>query len=220
MKRVLFLIIFLCGITAMAQAAKPDTSSTKLIQLSGVVVTGDSLRPVPFVNIIIKNTYRGVVSDYYGFFSIVAKEKDTLEFSAVGFRKTWFIIPDTLTEQRYSLIQILRNDTITLPEALIYPWPTKQAFEDAFVNFHPPDGDLERAQKNLNRTNLSLIAEHMTMDGSMNYREQMNYRSNKFYSAGQLPPYTILDPIAWAKFIDMWKSGAFKKKDKRLKDDN
>ena len=204
------------GLSTSAQ----QQQSHELIQLSGVVVTGDSLRPVPFVNIIIKNSYRGVVSDYYGFFSIVAKEKDTLEFSSVGFRKAYFVIPDTLSEQRYSLIQILRNDTITLPEALIYPWPTKEQFKEAFINLRVPDDDLERAKKNLDRTNLNLIAERMPMDGSMNYREQMNYRSNKFYSSGQLPSYKILDPIAWAKFIDMWKSGAFKKKEKQPKDED
>ena len=215
MKRLFFAFLFLCSLSAGAQ----QHAGPGLIQLSGVVVTGDSLKPVPFINILIKNTYRGVISDYYGFFSIVAKEKDTLEFSALGFRKAYFVIPDTLSEQRYSLIQILQSDTILLPEALIFPWPTKEQFKEAFINLHVPDDDMERAHRNLDRTNMSLIAEHTPMDGKMNYREQMNYRSNEFYSSGQLPPYKILDPIAWAKFIDMWKSGAFKKKDKQLKNE-
>src|SRR5262245_49631019 len=128
MKKALF-ILFLSATSAVA--AQRDTT-LDLVQISGVIVTGDSLRPVPFVNIIIKDTYLGVVSDYYGLFSIVSKERDTLEFSSVGFQKAWFVIPDTLSEQRYSLIQILRSDTVTLPELLIFRWPTKEQFKEAF----------------------------------------------------------------------------------------
>ena len=215
MKTRIALLFLLLAVRAEAQV----TPNEDLIQISGIVVTGDSLKPVPFVNILIKDTYRGVISDYYGFFSIVARETDTLEFSSVGFRKTWFVIPDTLSEQRYSLIQILRSDTILLHEAVIYPWPTKEQFKEAFINLRIPDDDLERARKNLNRSSLNLVAETLPMDGRMNYRELMNYKSNEFYSAGQLPPYKILDPIAWAKFVDMWKSGGLKKKEKLFKEE-
>jgi len=215
MKKCLFVLLFFACFASYGQGS----AEQELIQLSGIVVTADSLQPIPFVNILIKHSYRGVVSDYYGFFSIVAKEKDTLEFTSVGFRKAYFVIPDTLTEQRYSLIQIMRSDTIQLPEALIYPWPTKEQFKEAFIKLRVPGDDLDRAKRNLDKYNLSLMGENMPMDGTMNYREQMKYRSNEFYSSGQLPPYTILDPIAWGKFIDMWKSGAFKKKDKKLKDE-
>ena len=59
---LLFLLVFLTGTFAKAQ-------DNNLIQFSGVVVSGDGLKPVPYTNIIIKNTYRGTVSDFYGFFS-------------------------------------------------------------------------------------------------------------------------------------------------------
>ena len=40
-----------------------QTGQRDLVQFSGVVVTGDSLLPVPFTNILIKNSYRGTMSD-------------------------------------------------------------------------------------------------------------------------------------------------------------
>ncbi|MBK6839366.1 MAG: hypothetical protein IPG90_14770 [Bacteroidetes bacterium] len=46
-----------------------------LVQFSGIVVTSDSLNPVPYTSIMIRNTYRGTVGDYYGFFSFVAKNE-------------------------------------------------------------------------------------------------------------------------------------------------
>jgi hypothetical protein len=189
-----------------------------LVQFSGVVVTGDSLHPVPFASIMIKSTYRGTVSDYYGFFSFVAKMRDTIEFSALGFKKAFFVIPDTLTDNRCSLIQMLKSDTIQLPEARIFPWPTKEQFKDAFLSLHIPDDDLERAKKNLDPYKMSFIAENTPMDGSMNFRNQMMNQSSRLYYAGQLPPIQLLNPVAWAKFIQMWQEGAFKSKDRKYED--
>src|SRR5689334_3221766 len=94
-----------------------------LIQFSGIVVESDSLHPVPFAKVIIKSSGRGTFSDYYGYFSFVAQKKDTIVFSALGFKKSHYIIPDTLSGNKYSLIQTMSADTITLRTFVIYPWP-------------------------------------------------------------------------------------------------
>jgi hypothetical protein len=208
MKYLLFLTFFFTLAAAQAQ----NKNSEALVQFSGVVVSSDSLQPIPFTSIIIRNTYRGTVSDVYGFFSFVARMKDTIEFSAIGFKKGFYIIPDTITNQRYSLIQMLTADTIMLRETVIYPWPTKEQFKEAFLNLHIPDDDLARAERNLNRDQLNAIADGMTMDGSMNYKYQMNQHASRLYYAGQVPTSNWLNPIAWAKFIESWQSGQFKKK--------
>ena len=104
--------------------------------VEGVIVTGDSLRPISFVSIVIKNSYRGTISDFNGFFSFVAQMNDTIEFSALGYKKSTYVIPDTLKTDRYSLIKILSKDTILLQETVIYPWPTKDQFKYAFLT--PP----------------------------------------------------------------------------------
>jgi len=140
--------------------------------------------------------------------------RDTIEFSAIGFKKSIFIIPDTLSDNRCSLIQILKGDTIQLPTARVFPWPTKEQFKEAFLTLHVPDDDLERAEKNLNPYTMSFLAENMPMDGSMNFRNQMQQQSSRLYYSGQLPVNNLLNPIAWAKFIQAWQDGAFKSKEK------
>ncbi len=184
----------------------------KLIQFSGVVVSGDSLQPIPFVNIMIKNTYHGTVSDYYGYFSFVAQENDVIEFSSLGYKKNSFIIPDSLEESRYSLIQMLNGDTILLNAAIIYPWPTKEQFKQAFISLELPNDDMARAQRNLEREAMRQRGEALGMDGSMNQKYYMQQRTSHMYYAGQLPPNNLLNPIAWAKFIQAWKQGEFKRK--------
>lgn len=200
-------------------SATKDTQAQTLvekrrpIQFSGVVVTGDSLKPVPFVTILVKHTNRGTLADYYGFFSFVAQEGDTIEFSTVGLRKSRFIIPDTLVESRYSIIQMMFKDTILLREAVIYPWPTREQFKQAFLNLEVPDDDLARAQKNLARSEMRAMMDEIPMDGSQNFRNANYQRYTKMYYAGQLPPNNLLNPIAWSKFIKAWKNGDFKKKE-------
>jgi hypothetical protein len=50
------------------------------------------------------------------------------------------------------------------------------------------------------------------MDEGMNYKNYIKGQTDQLYYAGQLPPQNILNPIAWAKFIQAWKNGDFKKK--------
>jgi hypothetical protein len=182
-----------------------------LVQFSGIVVTADSLRPVPFTHIVIKNSRWGTVADYYGYFSFVAHLCDTVMFSAVGYKKSTYIIPDTLSQNRYSLIKAMTSDTIMLDETVIYPWPTKEQFREAFVNLRVPDDDLERARKNLERAEIKEKAENMAMDGSMNYKNYMYWQNYKNYYIGQTQPITVLDPFAWAQFFKAWKDGKFKR---------
>lgn len=187
----------------------------KLIQFSGVVVEGDSLKPIPFVSVILQNGRRGTISDYFGYFSFVAQENDTIDFSAIGFHSAKFIIPDTLSSNTYSIIQVLRMDTIVLKVTEVYPWPTKEQFKQQFLQLNIPDDDLARAYKNMERTEMKQLMVGMAMDASLNYKYTMNQYQTKLYYAGQLPPNNLLNPIAWSQFIKAWQNGEFKKKNKK-----
>ncbi len=150
---------------------------------------------------------------FSGIFSFVALEGEILVFSAIGYKKVTFQIPDTLNKDRYSLIQALTNDTIMLSETVIHPWPTKEQFKQAFVNLVVPDDDYEIAMKNLALEDLKYMIRDYKMDGSMNYRNYIEQQTSKLYYAGQVPPNNLLNPFAWAKFIKAWQNGDFKRKD-------
>ena len=186
-----------------------------IVQFSGIVVTDDSLRAVPFANVFVKNKNLGTSTDYYGYFSFVAHAGDSIEFSAVGYKKSQFIIPDTLLEDKYTLIHVLHSDTVLLNETVVYPWPTKEQFKQAFLALELPDDELERARKNLSQEELARRAEDLPVSGVLAFKNQMAIRNDQLYYAGQAPPLQILNPFAWAKFIESWKNGDFKRKDKK-----
>lgn len=213
-KHIAFLLfsVFLAPYSLLAQ-------DKDLIQFSGIIVEADSLHPVPFTKIIIKNSNRGTLADYYGYFSFVAQKKDTIIFSAIGYKRSQYVIPDTLAGNKYSLIQVLRYDTITLATAVIYPWPTADEFKKVFLNTRVPDDDLERAKKNLDREEMKGKYETMAMDGSMNYKATMQQYQSRLYWAGQYPPNNLLNPFAWAQFVKMWREGKLKIKSPNEKKD-
>lgn len=192
--------------------AQEEDDDLHLIQFSGVVLDGDSLNPLPFTTVIIDNTKRGTTTDFYGYFSFVAEPADTIRFSSVGYHTDYYVIPDTLEGNRYSMIQVLSRDTVELSEVTIYPWPDKDEFREAFLSLRLPNDDLQRAQRNLSKDMMTAKMMNMSMhDGSANFKYQMYQRNRTIYEAGQYPSFTILNPVAWAQFIQAWKDGAFKK---------
>ncbi|MEO6882539.1 MAG: carboxypeptidase-like regulatory domain-containing protein [Bacteroidia bacterium] len=206
----LFLLGSIPSASAQNNSKKKDNQKNILIQFSGVAVDHDSLKPIPFVSIMIKHSNRGTISDYFGYFSFVAETNDTIEFNALGYRKINYIISDTLLTDKYSLIQVLKKDTFNLKETLIYPWPTKEQFEAAFLNLNTPNDDLERAKKNMALAQKKELRYGSKMDAGANYANYMENQDSKLYSTGQYPVISLLNPLAWAKFIEAWKSGQLK----------
>lgn len=207
-------LILLTGLVANIHAQDTITNDEKLVQFSGVVITNDSLEPVSYANIIISGTHSGTIADRDGFFSFVAKEKDVIEFNALGYKTVYFKIPDNLVSKRYTCIQMMNADTLFLSETVIYPWPNIEQFKKAFVTAQIPNDDEQRAMKNLALAEMKERMENMPMDGSMNYRNFVNQQVYKNYYNGQYMPNNLLNPFAWAQFIKAWKEGKFKRKDK------
>lgn len=192
---------FLTLLFALALFTTASLQAQEVIQFSGIIVTGDSLQPVPYTNIYTVNSGRGTTSDYFGYFSFAAYENDTIEFSALGFRKSRFIIPDSLEDKRYSLIQILRQDTVVLDAVDVYPWPSREEFAEAFLNAKTPPDELLRAQSNLQPSRMLVMMETMDSDGYSNYKlSAEEYQSSLMY-AGQAPAINLMNPVAWASFI-------------------
>lgn len=210
-KTLLIAISFLISVVAFGQ------EDDDLIQFSGVVITGDSLSPVPFTNVLIEQSNRGTMTDYYGYFSFVAQKGDSILFSAVGFQRSRYVIPDSLESNKYSLIQIMVQDTIQLQPAVVYPWPTREQFKEAFLALEVPDTDADRAARNLARADMLARMDAAMPSGGETFKYSMQQYQSQIYYAGQAPPQNIFNPLAWAKFIEAWKRGDFKSERERGK---
>lgn len=186
-----------------------------LIQLSGVLVSMDSLGQVSYASVANKTTSYGTLSDYYGYFSIVVRPGDTLLFNNIGYQPGSYIVPDTLTALNYSIIHVMVPDTLNLPKATIYPWPSKEDFARAFVEMDPYDDAIRRVQRNLSGENLEAIAMNLPTNGSLSYHWESNQRQTQLYTKGEVPVNNLLNPISWIKFINAWKNGDLQRKSKK-----
>jgi hypothetical protein len=77
-------------LTLVALAISVGCMAQRNVAVQGIVADSSNLKPLPFVNIIIKKTYHGTSSDKNGYFSIVAEPTDTLQFSFVGYKTLEF----------------------------------------------------------------------------------------------------------------------------------
>lgn len=214
---LLFTVMFLGALSLNAQK---KTTQDSVIQFSGLVVTegddGDVII-LPYTNIGIVGTSRGTNSDSDGFFSIVAKKGETVRFTSIGFRDAEYTIPDTLSKQMYSYVQIMSEDSLLLPEAVIYPWPDREYFKYEFLAIDISDDLREKADENLAKEVLEELRYAIPADGRETVGLELKQNARNFQYVGQTKPQNIFNPLAWKKFIDAWRNGDFKSKDNKKK---
>ena len=211
MKKGLVILFVFFGMYATSQQDSLMYLDSNLIQLSGVVIDEESLDPMPYTTVFDRSIRRGVIADFYGFFSTPVYPGDTLYFSYFGYKTSTYVVPDTLTDNRYSIIHMLHKDTLNIPEVVVYPWPSREDFARAFVEMEPYDDALRRAQRELSGESLAFVAARLEGDASFAYglTQQQNY--TRLYTQGQLPANNLFNPYAWAKLIKDWKSGKLSK---------
>lgn len=209
--RNLFLLVMLVILFQARSFGQSDT--LRLIQLSGVVVSSDSLEQMPYATIFDVSAGRGTLADFLGFFSIVVQPGDTIAFRYYGHYESAYVIPDTLQQDRYSIIHMMTKDSTLrfLPEVVVYPWPSKADFEQAFVDMKPYDDAFRIAQRKLSGESLAFIASRVGSDGSISYGNAINQQNTKLYTMNQSPVNNLMNPFAWASFLQAWRSGQLSK---------
>jgi hypothetical protein len=207
LKKNLLILITLCVVLIPSSAQRKRDE--KLIQLSGVV-RNEYLQPLQFVHILIMNKSRGTISDTKGMFSFVVEPYDTIVFSAVGYKRTGIVVPDTLESFHFPVDIIMEGDTIEIREVIILPWKTYQEFKQAFIALELPDDDLERAFHNLALIQQQIHNPDAPPDPDVNYQYHLREQFNARYTQGQTPYYSIFDPLRWAKFFNYLEEGKFK----------
>jgi hypothetical protein len=205
----------LAMLTLIPRNIQAQKSINPFILFTGLVLTSDSLKPIPYVAI--KNGRRGLAgyTDLLGHFDIVALKGDTLWFTQAEKTASWHVIPDTLTANRYNIIKTMVQDTINIPVIFIRALPSKSFFDHEFVNTVPPDDAYEIARKNLE---LEAAKEELKLrpaDAKASQQMIAQSRVQQLYYYKQAPPQNYLSPMAWMQFLDAWKRGDFKKKKKK-----
>lgn len=215
MKVVYTFLLMLTASLLFSQTKRYNQSD--VIQFTGKVVTADDngdIIALPYVNVAVMGTSRGAVSENDGYFSFVAVKGERVIFSRIGFKSVEYTVPDTLSGDYYSWIQIMSTDNVLLPEMVIYPWPSREHFKQDLLAMDISNDLLEQAQKNLASNALRELRNTIPTDGREGSLYTFRQTADAAVYNGQFKPQKIFDVFAWKKFIEAWKRGDFKKKKK------
>jgi hypothetical protein len=210
-----FCIILVCTLFAAIAFSQQQDAPVKVIEFSGMVFYEDEQgnpAPLPYTNVAVMGTNRGAAADIDGFFSFIALAGETIVFSRIGYKTVEIKLPDTLTSTKYKWIQIMTEDNILLPEAIIMPWPSKEYFKQEFLAIDISDELRENAQANLAEEKMKEIRYSVPVDGRETTSLVIKQQATDYVYTGQTKPQQIYNPISWKKFIDAWRRGDFKKK--------
>lgn len=207
------LAALLVSVASFAFVTTSDSTET-VVQVSGVVVTGDSLAPLAYATVFRSRDKRGTMTDQSGFFSIPALEGDTISFSSTGYITRTVVIPSGGERGRISLVQAMSRDTVMINDAYIYPWPSKERFRQEFLALGLNDNDFKLGDQAIDPFDIydRLIEIGFDNQGAITHDfKQMSINASNAGSYPSAEYGTLLNPVAWAKFIKALKNGDLKR---------
>ena len=202
-------LVFLLGTNA---AHAQDEKDQKVVQLSGIILNADSTDAIPGVNIYVPTKGRGTSSNRFGYFSMPVAEGDSVVFSFIGLKRQSFKVPENVDEDKLSLILTMQEDAFTLGEVEVMPYPTEEEFKNAVLAMNIED-EIPLDRGNLSPQLLLRWAEQMPASGNENFRGFQNQQMMQIQDRYGPRSFPLLNPFAWAKFIQSIKNGDLKNKD-------
>ncbi len=197
MKKLIGILFLLVSISAFSQQKE-----NPLVQFTGVVYNADSTGVVvPYVTVTNKSSHNTVsVTNYKGYFSFVAHEQDSLQFTAIGFAPVTVVIPENIKSKSYTVQVTIRQQMINLPMVRVFPWATTDEFRKDFVNAKIADDDLEIARKNISRTSIVAMTNTLPRDAQEIQSANAQYMHQDIVNQhSRVNP--LLNPLAWGSLI-------------------
>lgn len=180
-------------------------SQRRIIQLSGVVLSGDSVNALPGVHIYVPKAGRGTTTNNSGFFSLPVQTGDSVVISSVGFVRRHYIVPDSAPEF-WTIIVEMVEDVTYLKEVTIMPFPTEEIFKEAVLALNIPMDENGIDRKNMNAELMALMARTTPMDGAQNYRYYMDQYPQSIQNKFMPVTNPFLNVFNWSKFLKQLKA--------------
>ncbi|TPE44735.1 peptidase associated/transthyretin-like domain-containing protein [Pontibacter mangrovi] len=133
MKNTLLYPVACCCALLILLILIPERASAQrqVVQLSGLVVAGDSAAGMVGVAIFVPNSNRGTQTNRSGFFSLPVLPGDSVVVAALGYQKQYLLIPETFTGDSYSTLLHLLESPSELPTVDVMPWATERELREA-----------------------------------------------------------------------------------------
>ena len=186
------------------------TGSDRYVQVSGII-SDETGRFVPGVVIISQKLKRGALSEPTGIYSIISLPGDTISFRALGYKRYHTIIPNNYAGRFASVDIRLEFDTVQIEGVNIMPWNSYSEFIRDVTQEKPVDPIVENMTDNLASIYVALQNDiGLRISPEAGYRAVMEQNFSALSTKNQYPVNNLLNPIAWARFVQGMKTGLLK----------
>lgn len=184
----------------------------RFVQVSGIVSDTEGYT-VPGVAVISRKLRRGTISESTGIYSLTSIPGDTIYFRALGYKRYHTIIPEDYDKKLCMVDIVLELDTIPIEEVTIMPWKTYDEFIKDMTRERPVDQDIANMNENLASIYVAVSNQTgVTISPEAGFKYAMEQNFSAMATRYQFPVNNLLNPFAWAKFIDGMKNGLLKNK--------
>jgi hypothetical protein len=206
--RALYTLFFYILSSIIAAGQIPEKE--RFFQVSGII-TDEGSNVLSNVGVVSIKLRRGTLSEKTGIYSITSTPGDTILFKALGFKKKIVVLPSTFSGRRFNVDIVLNMDTIPIENVTVMPWKTYSEFIKDMTSPTPVNPEIENMNDNLAsvRSAVSNTVD-VRVSPEAGYRYAMQQNFNMIATRNQFPVNNLLNPFAWAKFINGIKGGLFK----------
>ena len=195
MKNILLVIVLFVLVFEKTSAQ----GERKVVQLTGLVVEGDSMLAIPGAFVYVPKSGRGASTNLLGYFSFPVSAGDSVVVATVGYKKKSIVVP--MDSSEVSMVIHLNLDTLMLPVVEIIAFPIERVFKEAFLAMNLPDDGRSHMAKTLNDQIMGRILNGSSMDGSMNHNFYMQQQLSAMESQYLVRSSRLIDPFSWARFF-------------------
>ncbi|MDX5437948.1 MAG: hypothetical protein LPK03_12175 [Pontibacter sp.] len=149
----------------------------RLVQVSGIVATGDSLVGIEGAAVYTSSLSRKTTTSNSGFFSMPVLIGDTVHFKSLGFQEYYLVIPSNLDSNSHSVVIYLQSISKLLPTVEVIPWATTYEFRQALLRVKVPPSAIE---VNFGPTVYKSVLAGPTMDAVSNFRHSQQQHIEQF----------------------------------------
>jgi hypothetical protein len=175
--------------------------------VSGIIY-GDSIHPLPYVNVHVKGQNKGIMSNLQGFYSITVQASDTISFSSIGYKTELYILEEDCSTNSIIYHLHLKEDTIMLKETTVTPWSNYEQFKHAFLHEKIADDDLTRAKKNLDKLQLDRLRSQMSTPSSVLQQHSINNQISQIENQGMPTSLPFMNPMNLIGLIKSIEDGS------------
>ena len=129
-------------------------------------------------------------------------EGDSVVFSAVGYNRVFYIIPEHDKETSLRIVISLEDDITFLEEVEVRPYPTESMFKKALITMElPHQKEYANIYQWLNSEYMTLGYEYLPASPNANAQYLINLQQRAYINRYSPPVNNFLNPFAWAQFI-------------------